>query len=146
MRKTILLLLALSTLFVTPGFSSGSGNLVKNKLTDQGFMFAGNSNSDSIIGASVPSEIEDPELLGINKEAAHATLMVYASQAEAIKANRLASSFCMSLNGAWKFNYVTRPEFRPVDFYKPSFDVTSWKEIQVPSNWQVLGYGQTSKT
>ena len=30
---------------------------------------------------------------------------------------------------------------RPVDFYKPTFDVSSWKEIPVPSNWQVLGYG-----
>ncbi len=30
---------------------------------------------------------------------------------------------------------------RPVEFYKPEFDVSSWKEIPVPSNWQVLGYG-----
>ena len=28
-----------------------------------------------------------------------------------------------------------------MDFYKPDFDVSSWKEIPVPSNWQVLGYG-----
>jgi beta-galactosidase len=33
-----------------------------------------------------------------------------------------------------------RPEYRPVDFYKPSFDVSKWKEISVPSNWQILGY------
>ena len=141
MRKTILLPLALTTLFIAQGFCSGSGYQVKNQLSDQVFMNTLNNNSDSIVGASVPSEIENPELLGINKEAAHATLMVYASQAEALKANRHASSFCVSLNGAWKFNYVNRPEFRPVDFYKPSFDVSSWKEIQVPSNWQVLGYG-----
>jgi len=141
MRKTILLTLALTTLIIAQGFCSGSGYQMKNQLSDQVFMNTLNNNSDSITGALVPSEIENPELLGINKEAAHATLMVYANQAEALKANRHASSFCMSLNGAWKFNYVTRPEFRPVDFYKPSFDVSSWKEIQVPSNWQVMGYG-----
>ena len=28
-----------------------------------------------------------------------------------------------------------------MDFYKPDFDVSGWKEIPVPSCWQVLGYG-----
>ena len=36
---------------------------------------------------------------------------------------------------------MPHPEQRPVDFYKPDFDVSGWKEIPVPSNWQVLGYG-----
>ena len=96
---------------------------------------------DSVIGAPVPPEIENPECLGINKEPAHSTLMAYGSLAEALKANRHASSFCQSLNGLWKFNWVSRPEQRPVDFYQPTFDVSKWKEIPVPSNWQILGYG-----
>ena len=94
-----------------------------------------------VLGAAIPPEIENPELLGINKEPAHATLMVYGNQAEALKAARHASSYCKSLNGMWKFNWVAWPQQRPVDFYKPSFDVSGWKEIPVPSNWQVLGYG-----
>lgn len=97
--------------------------------------------SNSVAEAPVPVEIEDPELLGINKEPAHATLMVYGNLQEAINANRHASSFCKSLNGPWKFNYVIRPELRPLDFYLPSYDVSGWKEIPVPSNWQVIGYG-----
>jgi beta-galactosidase len=96
---------------------------------------------DSLGGAPVPSEIENPELLGINKEPAHATLMPYANLKEALAANRHASTFCRSLNGMWKFNWVSWPQARPVDFYKTSYDVSSWKEIPVPSNWQVLGYG-----
>jgi beta-galactosidase len=99
------------------------------------------SPKDSLGGASVPPEIDNPEILGINKEAAHATLMPYADLNEALAANRYASSFCRSLNGQWKFNWVAWPQMRPVDFYKPEFDVSQWKEIQVPSNWQVLGYG-----
>ena len=144
MRKSIFLSLTLTTLFTTYGYCSGSGYLAKNLKSDQSAMIHPNelySNSDSIIGAPVPPEIENPELLGINKEAAHATLMDYANQAEALKANRHASSFCRSLNGMWKFNWVAWPQQRPVDFYKPSYDVSAWKEIQVPSNWQVLGYG-----
>ncbi|HPT32832.1 MAG TPA: glycoside hydrolase family 2 TIM barrel-domain containing protein, partial [Prolixibacteraceae bacterium] len=91
--------------------------------------------------APVPPEIENPELLGINKEPHHATLMPYASLEEALKANRHSSSLCRSLNGRWKFNWVPTPEQRPVDFYKPGFDVSGWKEIPVPSNWEIHGYG-----
>ena len=99
------------------------------------------SPKDSLGGAPVPPEIENPEILGINKEAAHATLMPYANLNEALVAKRHASTFCRSLNGLWKFNWVAWPQMRPVDFYKPEFNVSSWKEIPVPSNWQVVGYG-----
>jgi beta-galactosidase len=91
--------------------------------------------------APIPSEIENPELLGINKEPYHATLMPYANLQEALVANRHASSLCQSLNGPWKFNWVPTPEQRPVDFFKTDFDVSGWKEIPVPSNWEVQGYG-----
>jgi beta-galactosidase len=91
--------------------------------------------------AAVPPEIENEQMLGINKEPAHATLMPYASLQEALAARRHASSLCRSLNGSWKFNWVPTPEQRPVDFYKPEFDVSGWKEIPVPSCWQLLGYG-----
>ena len=100
------------------------------------------SDADNVvIGAFIPKEIEDIECLGINKEGAHATLMPYATLQEALLANRHKSSFCQTLNGNWKFNWVAWPQQRPVDFYQPTFDVSSWKEIPVPSNWQVLGYG-----
>jgi len=91
--------------------------------------------------ASVPAEIEDPENIGINKEPAHATLMPYANLAEALKANRRASSLAISLNGMWKFNWVDWPQKRPVNFYKNNYDVSKWKDIKVPSNFQVEGYG-----
>ena len=91
--------------------------------------------------APIPPEIENPELLGINKEPYHATLMPYANLQEALVAKRHASSLCRSLNGQWKFNWVPTPEQRPVDFYKPGFDVSDWKELPVPSNWEVHGYG-----
>jgi len=145
MRKKTILSLALIAFFVTWGFCNESGYTTNNQQSEQYSTinpYAPNSTSDTVVvGAAVPPEIENPELLGINKEAAHSTLMVYGNQAEALKANRHASSFCQSLNGMWKFNWVAWPQQRPVDFYKLSFDVSGWKEIPVPSNWQVLGYG-----
>ena len=99
------------------------------------------SPKDSLGGAPVPPEIDNPEIIGINKEAAHATLMPYTTLVEALAANRHASPWCRSLNGMWKFNWVSWPQMRPVDFYKKSFNVSAWKEIPVPSNWQLLGYG-----
>jgi beta-galactosidase len=91
--------------------------------------------------APLPAEIENPECLGINKEPAHATLMPYANLKEALAAKRSDSAFCRSLNGNWKFNYVPHPDQRPVNFYKTDFDDSAWKEIPVPSCWQLLGYG-----
>ena len=99
------------------------------------------SRKDSLGTAGVPAEIQNPEILGINKERAHAALMPYADLNEALMAKRHASTYCRSLNGMWKFNWVSWPQARPADFYKPEFNVSSWKEIAVPSNWQILGYG-----
>jgi len=91
--------------------------------------------------AVLPPEVEDEQVLGIDKEPYHATLMPYKDRSEALVANRSASTWARSLNGQWKFHWVPRPEERPVDFYKPDFDVSAWKEIPVPSNMEVQGYG-----
>lgn len=98
-------------------------------------------NPDTTVHAPVPAEIEDPRCVGINKQPAHATLMTYGNLKEALAADRHASSFSQSLNGKWKFNYVDWPQKRPVDFYKESYDVSRWDDIEVPSNWQIKGYG-----
>ena len=91
--------------------------------------------------APLPAELENPKLLGVGKEAPHVTLMPYATRNQAFFGLRNKSHFAQNLNGQWKFNWVPRPEERPVDFYKPDFDVSAWKEIPVPSNWQLQGYG-----
>ena len=91
--------------------------------------------------AALPPEIENPECLGIHKQPYHATLMPYATLDQALAGQRLESPFCRLLNGTWKFNWVKHPDERPLDFFKPAFDVSGWKDIPVPSCWQVLGYG-----
>ena len=91
--------------------------------------------------ADVPAEIENPCITGINKEPAHTTLMTYNTIEEAARGHRTSSSRCLMLNGTWKFNWVSWPQKRPVEFYKQSYDVSGWDNITVPSNWQVQGYG-----
>ena len=95
-------------------------------------------------------EWEDPRVFAVNREPMHATLVPYADERAARRGALAyapgvtavpASPFVQSLNGMWKFNWVKEPSGRPVDFYKPEFDVSAWKEIRVPSNWEFQGYG-----
>ena len=48
----------------------------------------------------------------------------------------------VSLDGTWKFNWVANADQRPTDFYKTDLDDSKWKNIQMPGNWEMLGYGQ----
>ena len=48
----------------------------------------------------------------------------------------------LSLDGTWKFNWVANADERPTDFYKTDLDDSKWKNIQMPGNWEMLGYGQ----
>jgi beta-galactosidase len=84
---------------------------------------------------------ENLEVLEINREAPHATLFPYADELRAMAGDRAASPYFQLLNGIWKFNWVSRPADRPMDFYREGFDAGEWDEIPVPSNWEIEGYG-----
>lgn len=87
------------------------------------------------------AELEEETFLGRNTTAPHATLMPYASKILAIEGDRYSSSYCQMLNGKWHFKWSPDPASRPVDFYKKDFDDSDWKTIDVPSNWQLQGFG-----
>ena len=84
---------------------------------------------------------ENPRMFNQNKEAPHASMMPFSTIDNALTKKHKASVYYKSLNGTWKFNWVRKPTDRPVDFYKPSYDVSQWDDIKVPSNWEVEGYG-----
>ncbi|QQE11286.1 DUF4981 domain-containing protein [Planctomycetota bacterium] len=52
-----------------------------------------------------------------------------------------ASDCHFDLNGEWKFSWSANPDERPEGFYAASYDVSEWDIINVPSNWQLEGYG-----
>ena len=91
---------------------------------------------------------ENETIFGINKEPGRATMLLYANEKE-MKADAAyqkpwlwpESSLRVMLNGQWQFNWVPKPEDRPIDFYKTSFDASAWKTIPVPSCWEMQGYG-----
>ena len=69
-----------------------------------------------------------------------ATSYSYDSQEKAMRGNRLLSKIIM-LNGDWRFSFVPKQEQRSVDFYKNSFNCSEWDFIEVPSCWEMKGYG-----
>lgn len=102
---------------------------------------------EAIRGTS-KNDWENEKIFAVNKEQGHATYVPFAS-VEELKDDpsyrkawiRNNSSRYMLLNGDWKFNWVATPDERPADFYKPTYDVSEWAEIPVPSSWEMLGYG-----
>ena len=89
---------------------------------------------------------ENEQVIGINKEPAHSVYIPYASINQALANYANESPFYQCLNGTWKFNWVKSPDMRPIDFYKTDFNVSYWDDIEVPSNWQMQGYGKPIST
>jgi beta-galactosidase len=86
-------------------------------------------------------EWENPAIVELGKEPPHTFAMSYPN-IEAVFANDFSQSpYYQSLNGTWKFYYVNTPEERPQDFFKPTFNDWNWKELTVPSNWEIKGFG-----
>lgn len=76
-----------------------------------------------------------------NKMSARVPSYSYNNAIDALKGDR-SNARLMSLNGLWKFNFVEKSENRPTDFMATDFAGTGWKDIEVPSNWELKGYGQ----
>jgi len=84
---------------------------------------------------------ENPAVFQINREPVRATFLPFADKHSAVADIYESSPWFCSLNGNWKFNWSPTPDQRPKDFFKTDFNVTNWKEISVPSNWELKGYG-----
>lgn len=87
-------------------------------------------------------EWENPEIFQINREEPTATFYRYLSEENALKNDSWENStLYQSLNGTWDFYFAERPEERPADFYYEGFDTRGWDQINVPSNWEIEGFG-----
>ena len=101
---------------------------------------------------------EDQAVFRINKEQPRATSIPFDNREDAINKPLEESPWYLTLNdrpekinplakgqeefdGAWKFHYCGHPDAIPAGFEKPDFDVSGWKSIPVPANWQMHGYG-----
>ncbi len=98
-------------------------------------LFSGTAN------AQVPDEIQNPWITGINKLPARTSIWPASTITEASKTTYDNSSWVKSLNGSWQFHWSPDPDSRPVDFYKPTYNRSTWKTIPVPSTIERQGYG-----
>lgn len=84
---------------------------------------------------------ENPALYEVNKEAPHATFMLF-DKADDVKADDYSRSpYYRLLNGQWKFAYVDKYADRVADFYRTNLDDAQWSQLPVPSNWELKGFG-----
>lgn len=102
---------------------------------------------ESAFRPAVRPDWDNIAVFRINKEPARATCIAYPDRAAArvpldLSAPFLSSAWTRSLDGNWKFHWSPTPAQSPGDFFKPDFDVASWKDIPVPACWEPLGYGQ----
>ena len=83
---------------------------------------------------------ENPKIFEQNKEQSHAVMMPFDSVDAALSGKE--SNYQLSLNGTWQFYWQMGVENLPKDFWKDSFDYSSWAQMPVPSVWQLNGYGK----
>ncbi|HQE91402.1 MAG TPA: glycoside hydrolase family 2 TIM barrel-domain containing protein [Anaerolineae bacterium] len=88
----------------------------------------------------MPNDWENPQMVGQNKEPAHATLLPYQDVPTALNGDRRACTHFQLLNGDWQFKGAPNPASAPEDFYVEPFNDDGWDMIAVPGNWQLQGY------
>jgi len=84
---------------------------------------------------------ENPQLYELNKEAPHASFMLFDRKADVTTDDYSKSPYYQSLNGTWKFVYVDKYANRIKDFYRTDLNDAKWSNIPVPSNWEREGFG-----
>jgi len=88
------------------------------------------------------NEWENPEIFEINRMPPHTDLASFSSVevAESCSYQRSSSPSVITLNGLWHFQYFPNgPHTVPRRAMEPDFDISSWSQIAVPSNWQLAG-------
>ncbi len=93
------------------------------------------------IDASRP-DWENPAVFERGKEPARATSFPFESRKLALANDRSASQRFLSLNGRWSFFFSPNVDSASTDFFREDFDVSTWKKIRVPADWQAEGYDQ----
>lgn len=85
---------------------------------------------------------ENQHVTQINRYPMHVPYGAYESVEQALPCNRNVSKYVKSLNGIWKFHLADCPKNVPEGFFERDYDVSSWDNIPVPSNWELHGYGK----
>ncbi len=85
--------------------------------------------------------LENTSVFELNQVEGHTPMVSFTNINDALNNDLKRSSGYLSLNGIWKFHYSDTPEGAPIDFYKEAFTDRKWDTISVPSNWEMMSYG-----
>ncbi len=83
----------------------------------------------------------DVSVYQVNKVAPRTNVIPYQDENGINDLEYRESPYYQCINGKWKFHWVEKPADKPQGFYAEGYDVSSWNTIQVPSNWELNGYG-----
>lgn len=81
-----------------------------------------------------------------NREPAHASMLPFGDVEAALRGERADSPYFKLLNGLWRFNYCSNPLEVPEGFEQEAYLDEGWDQLEVPSNWQMQGYGKPNYT
>ncbi len=84
---------------------------------------------------------QDVQVVAVNKEKARSSFMTYPDKATALSYKFEKSAYYQLLNGTWKFYFVDSYKQLPANITDPSVSTASWKDITVPGNWEMQGFG-----
>lgn len=84
---------------------------------------------------------ENPEVFAVNKENTRTTSIPYADKKTALTDVYSNSPYFQSLNGVWKFKWVSKVGDVPTGFHAESYDISNWDTMPVPGNWEFNGFG-----
>ena len=91
------------------------------------------------LAATAQEYWEQPEIFGVNKLPARATLTPYATFEEALQ--RGESVWMRDISSVWKFHWSATPDGAPEGFEAVGYDDSAWGVMPVPGNWEINGYG-----
>ena len=83
---------------------------------------------------------KDIQTVAVNKEYPRTAFMTYDNRTQALTGKYENSPYYKLLNGTWNFYYVDAYKDLPANIVQPDANI-AWKEIKVPGNWEVQGYG-----
>lgn len=84
---------------------------------------------------------ENPAVQEINRMPMRSHYLPFESSEKAEKKNYKASNRYIDLNGKWNFLWKEDYKQLPTNFFKTDYNDSSWDKIQVPSVWELNGYG-----
>lgn len=83
---------------------------------------------------------KDIQTVAVNKEYPRTAFMTYDNRNQALTGEYENSPYYKLLNGTWNFYYANAYKDLPANIEQPDANI-AWKEIKVPGNWEVQGYG-----